>query len=50
MKRVIDSKKDREMQKRIIARARYSLAIIGMSFVTRGSGRPVWLGLPATKR
>lgn len=34
-----DRKKDLEMQRQIKARANYSLAILGMAFVWRGSGR-----------
>lgn len=38
-KKYIDKKSDREMQKRIITEANYSLAILGMTFVRHGSGR-----------
>ena len=45
-----DSKEDREMQKRINARANYSLAILGMAFVRHGSGRFLWLGPPPLRK
>lgn len=42
-KKFRENKKDKELQKEIIARANYSLAILGMAFVRHGSGKFVWL-------
>jgi hypothetical protein len=34
-----DSKEDQKTQKKLLARARHSLAILGVAFITHGSGR-----------
>lgn len=47
---VRDSKENLEMQRKIIERANYSLAILGMMFVYHGSGRFLWIGPPPPKR
>jgi len=38
-KKFQESKKDRKFQRRIISRANYSLAVLGMAFVRHGSGK-----------
>lgn len=38
-KKFKDSPEDKKMQQKIEARANYSMAILGASFITRGSGQ-----------
>jgi len=45
-----DSKEDQEMQERLIARTKYSLAILGKEFVRHGSGRFIWFGPSLPKK
>jgi hypothetical protein len=44
-----DTKKDRELQKKIKERAAYSLAILGKAFVRHGSGRFLNIRAPKPK-
>lgn len=44
----VDTKEDKEIQEAIIARANYSLAVLGMAFVRHGSGK--FLNIRSPKR